>query len=579
MSSNETQGTRSKISKNSPTSDYVLVALAFAEGAAADTKGRTVGKWVRFAARRFLADLKRAQRKRPPFVFSPERANHACRFIERLPHVEGTWGTATITLEPFQVFFIVQLFGFRDLNGFRRFTVALFAIARKNAKSTLAAAILLYVFCCEREAGPQIFCAAMTGKQARIVWQIAKAMVERLPDLRAAFEVEAFANAIARYQNGGTFQPINSKASTQDGLNPSAICLDELHAHKTHDLKNVLTSAAGARANPLFLYTTTEGYETPGPWPEERNFAQQILQRVVKADHYLAIIFAVDDEDEDFDESAWVKANPLMQVNPLLAAAIRKDALEAKQKPGAFAEFRIKRLNRRAEAAESWINLSRWRRCAGPLPPLEELEGLPCWGAFDLASTKDLTAWRLLWLRDDIYYTWGRYWVPADAVAQRSARNSVNYAGWVRAGFIEQTSGDVADYEVIQRDIIADCARFSPSVIAYDAWNATQMANVMIAEGLPLQQFIQGPRSYNPAMQAFERAYTAGKLRHGDNPVLTWNAANLVARCDSNMNMAPDRKKSADKIDGAVALLMCFGAAAAEQGDDISGFLSAPIYA
>lgn len=579
MKSHATPPTRSATSKNSPTIDYVLVAIAYAEAAVADTKRRTVGKWVRLAAKRFLSDLKRAQRKRPPFLFSADRANHACKFIERLPHVEGTWGTETLTLEAFQIFFVVQLFGFRNASGFRRFTVALFAIARKNAKSTLAAAILLYVFCCEREQGPQIFCAAMTNKQARIVWKIAKAMVDRTPDLRAAFEVEAFANAIARYQNGGTFQPINSKASTQDGLNPSALCLDELHAHKTHDLKNVLSSAAGARGNPLFLYTTTEGYETPGPWPEERNFARQVLQGIVKADHYLALLFCVDDEDEDFDEATWLKANPLMTVNPLLSDAIRKDALEAKQKPGAFAEFRIKRLNRRAESAAGWMNLNKWRRCSGALPPLEELEGVPCWAAFDLASTKDMTAWRLLWLRDGIYYTWGRYWVPSDAVYQRTERNSVGYAGWVRGGFITQTDGDVADYDVITRDIVADCARFAPSVIAFDAWNATQMANQLIAEGLPLQRFIQGPRSYNPAMQAFERAYTAGNVRHGDDPVLTWNFANLVPRRDANMNIAPDRKRSADKIDGAAALLMCFGAAEADAGEDINGFISSPVIA
>lgn len=552
--------TSSRTSKNP--ADYVSVAVAYAEEAIADTKRKQFGKWIRLAAKRFLADLKRAQRKRPPFYFSPERANHACRFIEQLPHVEGVWETPTIRLEPFQVFFLVQLFGFRNGKGGRRFTAALFAIARKNAKSTLAAAILLYCLCCEPEQGPQILSAATTGDQARIVWGVAKRMVERDSDLREAFMIECFANAIARYENGGTFKPINAKASTQDGLNPSALGFDELHAHKTHDLFNVLRSAAGARNNPLFLYTTTEGYETPGPWPEERQFAQQVLERVVEADHYLAIFYAIDDDDDEFDPSKWVKANPLLTANPVLAAAIAKDSLEAKQKPGALAEFRIKRCNRRAAGATTWVNLQKWRRCGGEVD-LDKLVGAPCWGSFDLASTTDMAAWRLLWLLEDRWYTWGRYWVPAEAVSQRTQRGTVSYAGWIAAGHVTQTDGDALDYEVIERDIVADCERFVPIEIPFDTWNATQFAAGLLERGYPLVQFAQGAKSYHPAMTALEHAYTSGKLNHGNNPVLNWNAANLVPRRDANLNMAPDRKRSADKIDGMVALLMAFGRATA----------------
>jgi phage terminase large subunit-like protein len=573
-----TEGTRSTILDRSTTSDYVAVAIAYAEDAIADTKRRKYGKWIRLAARRFLRDLKRARSKSPPFVFSATRANHACRFVERLPHVEGVWSSPTITLQPFQTFVLVQLFGFRNQDGGRRFTTLLFAVARKNAKSTLAAAVALYVYCFEPEPGPQLYSAATTGAQARIVWGVAKRMIERRSDLASAFDLEVFANSIVRYSTQGTFKPINSKASTQDGLSPSCLIFDELHAQRSHDLRNVLASAAGARSNPLTIYATTEGYESPGPWPEERAFAQSVLRGVVDADHYLALIFAVDERDDDFDNSKWIKANPLLEANPVLKVAIERNALEAKAKPGAYSEFRIKRLNRRAESAEAWVNLSKWRKCAGAVN-LDELQGAECWAAFDLASTTDMTAWRLLWLVDDVYYTAGRYWVPTDAVRQRTERNSVPYAGWVQAGNITQTDGDVTDYDIVVRDILEDFARFSPKAVAYDPWNAAQIANKLTSEGMPLQAFRQGPASYQPAMQAFERAYTAGRLRHGGDPVLTWNIANLVPRSDANMNLAPDRKRSADKIDGAVALLMSFGLAAAEQVDDLSGFLENPVTA
>lgn len=552
----------SKTQKRRPQQgDYVAVAIAYAEDAVADRKRTRYNKWVRLAAKRFLDDLKVAQRKRPLFHWSAGQANGACEFIEALPHVEGDWGADNlIRLEPAQVFFICNLFGFRRADGTRRFTTALFAVARKNAKSTLAAAILLYCFCCEYETGPQILSAATTGDQARIVWGVAKRVVQKLAELRETFSLEALANTIVRYEVGGVFKPINAKASTQDGLNPSALCFDELHAHKTRDLYDVLRSAAGARKNPLFLYTTTEGFENPGPWPEVRQFAFQVLERVVDADHFLALYYAVDEEDDDFDETKWIKANPLLGVSVTLEK-LREYAVEAKQQPGALAEFQIKRLNRRAASGEGWINLHRWRKCAGTVD-LEFLQGKRCFAALDLASTMDMNSWRLVWHVDGVFYTWGRYWVPAAAVAQRNERGTVRYAPWVQAGWITQTEGDVADYSVIRRDILADWERFQPIEVAYDIWNASQLANELTEAGVTLVQFIQGPKSYNPAMQALERAYLDGKLVHDGNPVLTWNAANLVARRDANMNMAPDRKNSAGKIDGICALLMATGRAA-----------------
>lgn len=561
--------------------DFVSIAIAYAEEAIEDRKRQWACQWIRCAARRFIADLKRAQRKKAPFWFNPKRANAHCAFIENLPHVEGHWDSAKIILQPAQIFFVVQLFGFRNERGGRRFTEALFAVARKNAKSTLAAAILLSCLCLERELGPQLLSAATTGSQARIVFNVAKRMVEMTPDLAGTFELAALANSIVRDEVGGVLKPINAKASTQDGLNPSHTNLDEIHAHKTHDLLNVLRSAAGARDNPLFLYTTTEGYENPGPWSELRHFARQVLQRVLAADHFLALIFALDDDDEDeadFDERYWIKANPLLPTNPTLLREIRKLAINAQAMPGTHAEFRIKRLNRPSSSATAMINLTKWNRCGGAVP-LETLVGAPCWGAFDLAATTDMTAWRLLWWYEHLWWTWGRYWVPADAVAQRTESQRVPYAGWVRAKWLTQTDGDVTDYAVIERDIVADCGRFSPSKIAYDPWNASGIVTNLTNQGLPLELFIQAPRSYNPAINALELAYTAGRLRHGGDPVLRWNAANFVPRRDANMNRAPDRKRSADKIDGMCALAMAFGLAQVDDQAGFEAFLAHPVSA
>lgn len=552
------------------TRDYVAIATGYARAAVADKRGKRFGRLLRLGAQRFLDDLKRAKKKGAPFRFDPWHATDVCDFIEKLPHVEGKWDTPEIVLHPSHVFFLVNLFGFRKPDGSRRFTSALFAVARKNAKSTLAAAILLYCECCEREEGAQVISAATTFPQASIIFGVAKRMVEKTPDLRDAFGLEVFAKSIARVETGASFKPIHAKASTQDGLNPSHVGLDEIHAHKTPDLLNVLTSAAGARANPLWLYTTTEGYTNPGPWGEIRQFAKQLLEGVFAetADHFLAVFFAVDDGDGDFDEAAWLKANPLADANPHLLAAIRKEAVEAKAMPSKLAEFQIKRLNRPAAAANGFILLPKWRACDGPVD-LDALRNVPCWGGLDLASTRDLTAFRLVWKVGDRFLTWGRRWVPAAAVAQRTERGTVPYAGWVAAGFLEQTDGEVTDYAAIEAAVLEACERFDVQSIAFDPWNATDLVSRLLENDAPMIEFIQGPKSYHPAMQALERAYMAGNLAHGGDPVLGWCASNLVARRDANMNMAPDKKHSADKIDDMAALLMAIGVSMGEQNDAV----------
>ena len=558
--------------------DYILIAKQYAETAYNDVNSH--GKWIRLAAKRFIDDLDRTKEDSCAFYFDEAEAYNACDFIEKLPHVEGKWESPYIVLHPAQVFFIVQLFGFRNKhNGGRRFTSVLYATARKSGKSTLAAAILLYCQCCEDEPGGQIISAATTFPQAAIIFNVAKKMVEREHELQNAFGLDTWAKAISRMENGSSFKPIHAKASTQDGLNPSHVGLDEIHAHKTADLLNVLTSAAGARSNPLWLYTTTEGYANPGPWSELKAFCKKMLEGVFgyTADHFLGLFWAVDDDDNEFDERCWIKANPLIDSNPHLLEAIRKEAVEARQMPSKLAEFRIKRLNRPAQTAEGWIDLPKWQACSGEVD-LEWLKQYPCWIGLDLASTRDMTAIRILWKINGMYYTYGRRFVPQDAVVQRTERGTVPYASWVEAGYIEQTSGNTTDYEVIKDVIISLTEQFKVLNIAFDPWNATDLINRLAELDIPMVEFVQGTKSYHPAMQELERAYIDGKLHHGGDPVLNWCASNLISRRDQNLNLAPDKKRSADKIDDMAALLMAFGLSLNhEEETDINDFLRSPI--
>lgn len=446
-------------------------------------------------------------------------------------------------------------------------------MARKNAKSTLAAAILNACMCLENETGAQLLSAATTGSQARIVFKAAHDQAEKTCDMLEAFDVEVFANSLIRHETGAVLKPINSKASTQDGLNPSHVNTDEIHAHKTPDLINVLRSAAGGRSNPLWLYTTTEGYENPGPWAEIRTYARQILQGVLRADHFLALIYALDDADDEYDPDAWIKANPLLEVNPHLRREITNLASNAKAMPSVAAEFRIKRCNRPSSTASGWINLNKYNRGSRPVV-LDDLIGSPCWGGLDLSYTTDMTSFWTVFLKEGVFYAWGRYWVPSEAVLLRSERRVVPYQQWVQQGYITECDGEIIDYDLVKRDVMEDYRRFNHLKIGYDPWNAASTANDLMADGLPIEQFIQGPKSYHPAMQRFERAYLSGSFVHGGHPVLRWNFSNMVARKDVNLNMAPDKKRSADKIDGGQCVLMAIGLAEVDDSVAFEAYLS-----
>jgi phage terminase large subunit-like protein len=582
--SRKTGGARqSKTRRKKTERDYLSIAIAFAEQAIADKKGHRNCKWIRLAGKRFLDDLKRAGKKSCQFYFDEWHARDVCDFIEKLPHVEGVWDEPNIVLHPAHVFFLVNLFGFRlrksiYMNGAefypRRFTSALFCVARKNAKSSLAAGVMIYCQCCEPEPGAQILSAATTYPQAEIIFKIAKKMVSKTHALIEAFGLQVWAKAISRIETMSSFKAIHAKASTQDGLNPSHISLDEIHAHKNSDLVNVLTSAAGGRSNPLWLYTTTEGYTNAGPWQDLRKFCQQILEGIFgyTTDHFLVVYFALDKEDEDFDETKLIKANPLIDVNPHLLTAIKKEAVEAKQMPSKLSEFKIKRLNRPASVADGAVDIRKWDLNSGAVD-LKYLKKFPCYGGLDLASTTDLTVFRLVWVVGDLLYTYGWRFVPQSSVAMRTERGTVPYASWVNSGQLIQTDGDITDYSVIEKKILEVKAEFDLKMVAFDKWNAVDLVNRLSQKDVPLIEFVQGTRSYHPAWQALERAYIGAKLRHGGDEILKWCASNLVMFTDENMNKKPSRKKSSDKIDDMCALLMAIGISQASKEKEYQMFV------
>ena len=489
------------------------------------------------------------------FAFSPFFAIKACAFIEDLPHVEGRWASAKIHLEPWQVFVVCMLFGWRHCSDSlrRRFTILYLELARKNAKSTLAAGMALYHLLHEEEPGAQVICGATTGSQARIVFDIAKKMVLRSARLVKAGVITMTHRILYR---DSLMKSINSKASTQDGLNPSLILLDEAHA-QDFELHNVLKSAQGARDNSLMICPTTAGYDLLSVGYSMHQTVRKILQRVVEAEHYLGLIYSIDYEDGDDwqDPSVWPKANPMLGITPKLDK-FRQDFTDAKNTPGGERDFLVKQLSVWFGAGSAWLSLPKWDACADPSCRLERFIGRECCIGIDLSQNDDITAVAYTFKVDGVYWTCVQLYLPEDIVDER-ARKVPEYAYWVKLGVLKLTSGSMVDYNVVEADIRANIARFKVKDIAADQYGSLQLVGSLFNDGHPARIESKNSSNSTPPARELEACVKHRKLRQDGNPALRWHASNVVVtrKVDGSLVPKKENAESPNKIDGVEAIL------------------------
>ncbi|HEV7344275.1 MAG TPA: terminase TerL endonuclease subunit [Devosia sp.] len=578
--------------------DYTGIAFQWAKDVVA---GKVVAcQWVKLACKRHLRDLKKP--KKWGFYYDRWHGDDVCDFIEKLPHVEGQWKTATLFLEPAQIFILTTIFGWRRRDdGKRRFSYAYIEMARKGAKSTLTAGVGLYCLTCENEVGPQVIIGATTGAQAGKVFNPMQKMVRRSPDLQQAFGVTPWSKSITCADNDGYVQPINAKGSTQDGHNPHVGILDELHAHKDRGLFDVIKSAFGARSNPLMWIITTAGFNTNGVCYEQRTYLTKVLEEVFEADHYFGIIFTLDEAvldeagkilvpaDDPFDEKVWIKANPMLGVTPTLKS-LRDDAKDARASPGSLGNFQTKNLNVWLNAHSAWLNIVRWNQCADPALSWEAFRGLDCWIGGDLADKDDIAALVLAAFdeRDRLIFK-PMFWLP-EAVLQEpdhaEGKGPAPYRSWVAQNHLQLTPGDWIDHNVIEEQIETWIADLEVRRITFDQFAAAQAMAVRLNEKhsdgeRTLAEILHKKASAvtDPAKE-LEARVKAGpaRLRHDGNPVMTWMASNVVVdrRRDETILPIKESKMSPNKIDGIDALINAIApavAGATEAGTDLDDFL------
>lgn len=508
------------------------------------------------------------------YWWDEEAADRVVQFIEGYcRHHKGEWAGQPFLLEEWQRGIVRAVFGWRRPDGSRRFRTAYIEIPRKNGKTELAAAVALYLLVADGEEGAEIYSAATKRDQAKIVHDAAVQMVRRSPDLRRF--VRDYRNNLSVEALGAKFEPLSSDSNTLDGLNPHAAILDELHAHKDRHVRDVLLTGMGARRQPLEWIITTAGVYDPTSigW-EQHEYAQNVLEGVFEDETYFAYIAAADEGDDWEDPATWTKANPNLGVSVKLEY-LEELAERAKRSPSFLNTFLRYHLNIWTQQLERWIAPDVWRKGAERVDE-GALEGERCFAALDLSSTTDLTALALAFPNDvGGYDLVMRYWVPEDRIMERAQKDRVPYDAWVRDGWIRATPGDVVDYEWIRQEIHELADRFEIVELAYDPWNATQLAVQLMGDGLPMVEMRQGYKTMSPAAKEFERLVVAGRIRHGGHPVLAWNVNNLAIVSDPAGNIKPDKQRSREKIDGAVAAIMAIGRASVQlEGEDANPYAS-----
>ena len=513
------------------------------------------GKYVKQACQRQLDDLERWKGKSAPYRFDEAAADFVCGFIECLPHIKGEWARQgrTIDLEPWQCFILCTVFGWKRADGTRRFRTAYTEVARKNAKSTLSSGVGLYMLVGDGEPGAEVYSGATTRDQARIVWDDARRMAQKTAAFRE-YGVRTHAHAITN-DDGGSFKALSAEAKNLDGLNIHCAIIDELHAHRTREVWEVLETGTGARAQPLLWAITTAGSDRSGICYEQRGYVLKILDRAVEDETYFGIVYSLDDGDDWADERNWGKANPNLGVSAKLDDLQRK-AKKALQQTAAQPGFLTKHLDQWVNADQAWMDMRKWDACGDPTLDIQDFRGEPCWLGVDLASKTDIAALTALFARDGKRQLFRWCWVPEETV--EGSTNS-QYPGWAIEGRLRQTDGATTDLDAIADQIRDLSKEFDLRSVAFDPWQALKTMQELQAEGIPVVEYRNTIGNLSEPMKQFEADVLDGKIVHEGCPLVAWQVSNVVCHLDQKDNVMPRKERAENKIDWPVSAIYAYG--------------------
>ncbi len=547
-------------------------------------------KWMCLACQRHLDDLKNGKKR--GLHFDEKAADHIIDFFsEFLCFYEGAFDGQPFMLTPHQQFIIGSIFGWKRKDGLRRFRTAYIEEAKGQGKSPMAAGIGLYGLAFDNEPGAEIYAAAVTREQAGILFRDARLYADASGSLKGILDIGQ--HNIAYLAENSFFRPISSERRGLDGKRPHIALIDEIHEHPNDLVVRKMSAGTKTRRQSLIFEITNAGYDRHSICYQHHEYTTKILEGLILDDAWFGIMTGLDvcekcekegktipqegcpDCDDWRDEKVWEKANAnLRYLGAPFKDYLRRQVEEAKSMPSQVNI--VKRLNFCiwTESITKWLPADKWNACGLPVNAVE-LKGRTCYGGLDLSSNTDLTAWVKVFPPEGdetLYKILCRFFLPEDNMRERVKRDKVPYDVWTRQGFITLTPGNIIDYSFILKTISDDTADYDIAELAFDRWGSQKITTDLQDLGFVLEgdkktliQFGQGFASMNAPTKEVEKMVLAGELAHGGNPVLSWMISNVAIQGDAAGNKKPDKEKSTERIDGAVALIMAVGRAMLRQ--------------
>ena len=485
------------------------------------------------------------------------------RWIEQYCRVpEGKDVGKPLKLRPFQRTIIRRIYD--NPQGTRR---AIVSMGRKNAKTTLAACLLLlHLAGPEARANARLTSAAQSRDQAALLFDLAAKMARLSPELSDVLTIRDSTKQLLCAELGTHYRALSAEATTAHGLSPAFVVHDELGQVKgpRSALYEALETAVGAQPESLSVVISTQA-------PTDADLLSVLIDDALQAPdpHTVIVLYTADEALNPFTVKAIRQANPAYG-DFLVAAQVKRMAAEAKRMPAREADYRNYVLNQRIETSAPFISRRVWAECGAA--PLADFGGVPVFGGLDLGETSnDLTA--LIWVaeQDGIWQVKPVFWLPEHGLRDKALADRVPYDVWKQQGFLETTPGHTIDYGYVAEQLFAACEAMEVRKIAYDRWNFAQFKRSLIAAGFAEHQvegdealfalFGQGYRSMSPALRTLESDVLNARLAHGHHPVLTMCAQHAVVQRDPAGNRKLIKRHATERIDGMVALAMARGIA------------------
>ncbi len=521
-------------------------------------------KYVKLACKRHLDDIERSKTDTFGYYFDEKEAKVYTDFISNLNLWKSQWANKPVELQGWQSFIIQVLLGWkRKSDGTRRFRKAYIEMARKNAKTTLAAMIGLAVLFIDGENGAQIYSAATKEEQAKIVVTDMAGIINATPQLRSYFEFRKSREGYNRiiYKDTYSFvRPLGRDSDTQDGFDPYIGIIDEYHEHKTDGLVNVIESGMGARKEPLLLIITTAGFDKTKPCYSFRKTLTDILDGTLNDESLFGVVYTLDEDDDFKDETNWIKSNPNLDVS-VNTEFLKGQMVDALNRGSKLAPFLTKNMNIWVDSSTTWINSDRWKSLIRDFNE-DELTQYPCWMGLDLASVKDISALVCIWDVRGVIYMKEWFFAPVNNARNRGKTDGVDYIEWANRGDLILTdgaSGEKTDYTYIKNVILNFAQKHNLQTVAYDKFNSSQLVVDLSDFGINMQAYSQYLSHMSYPTKQFEGLVLESNLIHKGNKVMEWMMKNVELKTDSNDNVKIDKAKSTNKVDGPVAAVMALG--------------------